>query len=211
MLAKPLFPNLLRYLFVFHLKNPTGAQEDFWKYFIVLWTFALSFGTNAVFFFLTVDNQGLYHLCVGKFPTSFKNSIPNIPLVVIMVFTITLHSFVAIRYRIYEYKGKIRNPQILTEHQNIICLNFNKMSIVNFATNCAGVFYLSLVSYVPLKVNGTDPIHFNIYPEYLWIYVLNFYLTPINQIFVILVLTTKNAPLRKFIRREISESLKICQ
>ena len=32
-------------------------MQDFWKYFIVLWTFALSFGTNAVFFFLTVDNH----------------------------------------------------------------------------------------------------------------------------------------------------------
>ena len=198
-------------MFVFHLKNPTGTQDDFWKTFIIIWIFALSFGINAIFFYLPGDYPNLFYICEGKFPSTcnFKNTVPNRPLVLCIILTLILHAFVAIRYHIFEYKGKIHNPHILTVQQNITCVNINKMSIVNFATNCAGVISLSIASYVPAKINITDPAEYNIYPEYLWIYVLYFYSPTINVIFAVLVLTIKNPSLRKFMGREISESLNI--
>jgi hypothetical protein len=34
---------LVRYIFLFHLKNPTALQDDFWKLFINMATLATSF------------------------------------------------------------------------------------------------------------------------------------------------------------------------
>ena len=37
----------IRYMFIFHLKNPNGLQDDFWKSFIVMWVISFAVITNA--------------------------------------------------------------------------------------------------------------------------------------------------------------------
>ena len=77
----------------------------------------------------------------------------------------------------------------------------NKSSIVNFATNFTAVVYLSIVSFVPNKINFTDPVEFNKYPEYLWVYELKIYLSPLNQFLIFFVLILKNEPLRNYFKQ----------
>ena len=63
----------------------------------------------------------------------------------------------------YIYSHKIPDAQIdktrtFTAQQTVANSQINKSSIVNFATNFAGVVYLSIVSYVPNKINFSDPV-----------------------------------------------------
>ena len=199
---------IVRYIFVFHLKNPAASQDEFWLRFIVIWIFAFTFVTNVVCAILPGTNPNFYYLCLGKVPKGhdYLDAKPNVPLLVCLFLTIMLHACVAVRYQIHKYKDTTRT---LTAQQSVTTLKINKSSIVNFATNCAAVVYLYIVSYVPNRINFTDPVEYNKYPEYLWLYAFSIYLSSLNQFFVLFVLTSKNAPLRNFIKRQISEVLKI--
>jgi hypothetical protein len=114
----------------------------------------------------------------------------------------------AVRYQVYKYNGKKIVTEQMTEQQKMHCLHVNQSSIVNFATNISGVVYLTLSSYVPYKLNNTDPRKFNAYSEYIWLYVSDLYLYPINALFVILVLMYNNNQMRSFCQREVTELMK---
>ena len=42
---------IVRYLFTFHIKNPTAVQHDFWVMFITSWAFILAFLVQTIFAF----------------------------------------------------------------------------------------------------------------------------------------------------------------
>ena len=202
---------LIRYIFIFHLKNPNGMQDDFWKNFLVMWVLSFACLTNFTYYFLPGSNPNFYYICLGTIPKNhnFRTVKENEPIIVLLLFTILLHIFTALRYQVYKYKEKSFVTEQMTEQQKLYCLHVNQSSIVNFATNVAGVIYLTMTSYVPNKLNVTNPIEFNAYPEYLWLYIFDLYLYPINELFLILVLMYKNPQLRSYCRREISELMKI--
>ena len=198
---------IVQYMFIFHLKNPNGMQDDFWKRFLIIWVIAFAFLVNVTYYILPGSNPNFYYICLGTIPKNhdFKNVKENELLILLLIFTMVLHIFAALRYQVYKYKEK----SFITEQQKMYCLHLNQSSIVSFATNISGVIYLTMTSYVPNKLNVTNPIEFNAYPEYLWLYACDMYLYPINDLFLILVLMYKNPQLRSYFQREISEFTKI--
>ena len=202
---------LVRYIFIFHLKNPNAMQDDFWKLFIVIWVIGFALLVNFTYYILPGSYPNFYYLCLGTIPKNhdYKNVKSNEPLIWLLLLTILMHIFAALRYQVYKYKEKKIFSKQITLQQKMFCLQVNQSSIVNFTTNISAVFYLLIISYVPNKINVTNPIEFNTYPEYLWLYAFDLYLTPINGIFTIIVLMYKNPQLINYCQREISAILKI--
>ena len=202
---------VVRYVFIFHMKNPTAAQDDFWKSFLFILLTAFSFLSHAVFIILPGNNPNYFYLCMGEVPKNHKNNTTkvNFTLSVVLIFTILAHCFVGIKYFIYNKQGK-KNINDSTLTTQISRLNIDTQNLASFASNFLWLIYLLAISFVPLKINTTKLEKFNSYPEYMWMYVFHLYLPPINQIFVAILIIMKNSHLRKYVKREIFSCLKIC-
>jgi hypothetical protein len=200
---------LIRYLFVFHLKNPNAMQNDFWKLFLAMWVNAVAILTTIAYYILPGSFPNFYYICLRKIPKNhnYTDAKGNATLLWLLIFTIILHLFTALRYQVYKYNEKKFMVQ-MTEQQKMYCLHVNQSSIVNFATNSAGVVYMIMLSYVPNKLNVTNPIEFNTYPEYLWLYVNDMYIFATNYIFIALTLMYRNPQLQSFCKRQTSELIK---
>ena len=100
--------SFVRYIFVFHLKNPVASQDEFWLTFIVIWVFGFTFLTHTVVEYLPGTNPNFYYLCLGKVPKhrDFTNAKENFHLVGCLLITILLHTFAAIRYQITNTKAR---------------------------------------------------------------------------------------------------------
>ena len=59
---------IARYVFIFHLRNPIGVQENFWTIFIAVWIAGFSMILNFAFFILP-DRRALNcFTCIGSYP-----------------------------------------------------------------------------------------------------------------------------------------------
>ena len=203
---------VIRYIFVFNLKNPTAVQDDFWTLFIVMFLFGLSFIPHVVFIMLPGNNPNYFYLCLGEIPKNHYNTKTkfNWILSIVLLFSILAHIFVGIKYRIYKYtEKKYLSPQ-LSSFKSVTLTNIDKDSMANFSTNAFGVIYLLITSIVPQKINTTDLQLFNNYPNYIWMYIFHFYLPPTFQIFSVISQALKGKQLRNYIKLEISEVFKLC-
>ena len=97
---------------------------------------------------------------------------------------------------------QLNPPQPTQSSMNFTVIN--KAMLVSFTTNVLGIIFILTSAIVPLKINATELKLFNHYPEYLWVYVLNFYTTPTVQVLAMLVLVSKSNQLLNYIKREIT-------
>ncbi len=57
---------IVKYVFVFHIKNPTTIQDDFWTIFINLWIFIFDLIVLIVYAVWPGRNTSTIILCIGK-------------------------------------------------------------------------------------------------------------------------------------------------
>jgi hypothetical protein len=87
---------IIRYLFIFWLKNPAAFRNEFWNDFIRRWIIAASFFSNLVVFFLADHFSIDFYICSGLDPTEdFKK--PNDTLPLILLATVLIYIFVFVR------------------------------------------------------------------------------------------------------------------
>jgi hypothetical protein len=59
---------IIKYIFISHLKNPTAVQDDFWTFWINLWTFAFFLLSTTVVNTLPGRDPPRVTICIGKIP-----------------------------------------------------------------------------------------------------------------------------------------------
>ena len=64
----------VKYVFIFHLKNPTVIQDDFWGVFINIWIFIFCLVTQFSYLMMQGREHIGVYLCNGKFPLKYLNS-----------------------------------------------------------------------------------------------------------------------------------------
>jgi hypothetical protein len=99
---------IVRYIFIFHTKNPTVTQDDFWNCFLCIWLFGLSFISHFVFAILPGNNPNHFYVCLGSTSQKHKNekTKENLVLLYVLVFSAVAHIFVAVRYLIFKHNEK---------------------------------------------------------------------------------------------------------
>jgi len=97
---------VVKYIFIFHLKNGVGANDEFWCIFINIWIFSAMLIVNGVNWSLPGLYGHTYEMCTCSsqdysLPSKFDHT--NSVLVLI---TITVYVFVSVRIKIYKNKVK---------------------------------------------------------------------------------------------------------
>jgi hypothetical protein len=59
---------VMRYAYIFWLKNPTAFEDDFWSTFIVIWIHAVSILTQVAWHCLVTYQPLEFYVCTGQDP-----------------------------------------------------------------------------------------------------------------------------------------------
>ena len=97
---------MVRYIYIFHLKNAAGVNNEFWNMFINLWIFFTMTISNGVNWFLPGLYSNTYEMCTCTFQDyRLHPKFDNINSVLTMV-TVTVYAIVSARIKIYNKKAK---------------------------------------------------------------------------------------------------------
>jgi len=187
---------IVRYSFIFHLKNPTSAQDDFWNFFINLLVTLAGILTQTVYAIQPGKNPLHYYICVGRIPRSqLSNEVKmNYSSLTIVIISSLLHIFTWFRLYLISRKKTLQQD----------CLNvvINKESLANVTGNLLSVFIILLASAIPNHVNTID---FETLDQHtLLVHIFHHYLPQSMFLYFFVIYYSRNARLRKFLKREFT-------
>jgi hypothetical protein len=99
---------VVRYIFIFHTKNPTANQDDFWNCFLCIWMTSISIIYQFVFILLPGNNPNFFYICLGRISQNHKNETmkENLVLRYLLVISALAHLFVGVRYFIFKHQER---------------------------------------------------------------------------------------------------------
>ena len=194
---------LCRYIFIFHLKNPTALQEDFWKLFINLITITFSIISQVTLFLLPGKHPNMYYVCLGEFPNKYIG-LPvktNITFIAIFVVTLIFYIYANIKIKIYSKSQNSSHSLFETGLVPTEQACFNMQSMENIVVNI-DILVLPSVFIVIFVLNRLNLDEIDQYPNYLWFYAIH-HLVPFSATFTMMAMHYgNNMMLRKFLKTE---------
>jgi len=151
--------SIIKYLFIFWLKNPAAFQDEFWIIFINTWIKGFSFIFNFIWFY-TAEHQIInYYICTGKDPTEDLKKPLNI-YSTIEISSILLHIVVSLRIKLYKFSTM--NEQERTNFKSSFLFDVSKQSLATLSTNFLNVLAIVLALRIPAKLSqmkAEDMVH----------------------------------------------------
>lgn len=201
---------LVKYVFVFWLKNPAGLDQDFWCTFINLWIstfhFLLYLAVGFVRQKTSVNSFVCSGLTHGITSLSDKNEqgTREVKVIVRMAVSISLIIHIYVHLRIYFYKRKHNRSEANTDSQ---CFAVDMPSLASTTINFCVILTLTFCGWCVYKIDQLGPLNITYYPNHLLLYAA--YL--INPNITILTFTvlhySRHEHLRKVLTRELHEVL----
>ena len=194
---------LCRYIFIFHLKNPTALQEDFWKLYINLLTILFSFIAQFYQFMLPGKQPNIYYICLGTFPNNLISTPtkPNSPAIYQFLVSFVFYACASIRIKIHSKKENA-NQMIQTATISLQQAWINTQTLENFVINVIHLWVMLSGFLVTVVINKLRLDELDFYPNYFWIYATHHYV-PISMTFTMMALNYgKNKLLIKFLFSE---------
>ena len=195
---------LCRYTFIFHLKNPTAFQEDFWKLFINLITITFSMISQVTLFLLPGKQPNMYYVCLGEFPNKYIGlpTKPNIPEIFLFLFTVVFYAYASIQIKTYSksqnYPNLLFQTGLVPAEQACI----NMQSLENIVVYIIDIWVLLSVFMVIVVLNRLNLDEIDQYPNYFWFYAMH-HLVPFSATFTMMAIHYgNNMMLRKFLKTE---------
>ena len=196
--------SVIRYIFIFRMKNPTLFQDAFWILFIMTAIFFFSLTSQFVFTFLPGRQPLVYYMCSGIDPRSNLDSPKNFNPVMIFfqLCSLILHCFINFKVEIFKQKGpKNASTMLLGKRKQPRDNEFVGKWTFNFAI----VICLVAMALTTGRVNSLPPVEANLYPNYIYV---NIYHLVNNVLFGSLAATlyiVKHSELRTFFWRTFQQ------
>lgn len=173
---------LVKYAFLFHMKNPTAVQDDFWNLFLNVWIFFFT-TASQIFHILAPGPDALnFYICVGRNPEINESSVPKKNYFVLLVLLVSFVIYMVIGTK-YFYSKFILNKIDLGVESRSPRFRLNNESFVTFTTNILIMFLLSTCFLVLFKVNKMNISNLN--SHYIWFYALQLYLPSAIELVVV--------------------------
>jgi hypothetical protein len=201
-----------RYFYIFYLKNPAGFQDEFWNRFISIWVFAFSSISQAAFVYLPGRQPLNYYICVGKI-TDLEMMAPlKINSIMGLSGVLTFFAHVVIGIKIHKFKRKVapilKNTSFKERRYDFL-RSIENQSLTDLTTTACNII-ASFTTFILLgKQYIIKPTDVNVYPNYIYIYLLHL-VTPLLSIITLCVLYyARNAAMRKTMLREAKAFLQL--
>ena len=195
---------LVKHFFIFHLKNPTAVQDDFWKIFINVWIFGFSLASQIIYQLVPGREQVFFYICVRKMPVELidKPLKRNTVVVIVSLSSAILHLVFWTLKKNYKYflTQKYENyKKFKLEWQGIL----DAGKLFSFATHAVGILFgvVGLV-FLPRYLNSLNPRSILDSPNYFLIYFQDFMMGPCAMTTILVILLQSKPVLRQEIKNK---------
>jgi hypothetical protein len=193
---------IVRYMYIFVLKNPAAFHDDFWYRFINIWIKSFSLIFQGAWHILAVRQPIGFYICCGRDPSSDNPKSTKV-YEGIEIFSLLLHIFAYIRIKRYKQKGSVAPEPGNTFQKGLILVEIESNTLATLAINSFNILALCMTTFSVIVVNRLDPKTLNEYPYHFFVY-LSFLISPtvfccvsVFQLFFL------NKPLLKSIKNEV--------
>ena len=193
--------SLVRYVFVFWLKNPAGFQDDFWHLFINLWIIGFNIVAQCASLPFQYKDVSAYQVCVGTWdPKETSVSIPYIYHVQIAI--IALHVYIYGRLLLFKRKVKIAPTASPTTPRSLYLADLDQDAMIGIAET----FWYILIVAFGISLNYAIKTFLD--EKEFWFAANSMLITPSVAIFMSLItIHLRNPKMRQWQKREIKALL----
>jgi hypothetical protein len=192
--------SVVRYVFIFWLKNPTILQDDFWAKFFFLWTFICSFLGNLVYFILPGYGPNTLDICLGSSPLKPAADIPKTNYFSMSLFwlSIIIQIFLIVKHQMHLALGNLAENTMTRTAAS-------KPEFVTFTFTFVIVGLFVSFSILPFFINSLNLNDLTCYPNYILMYA--FYLTtvPTANILMILFMFKRDRKMVRCVIKDLKE------
>jgi hypothetical protein len=132
--------SIVRYIYIFVKKNPSGRNDDFICFFVNLAAFVNTTTWQVVHQLTNGYNHHPYYLCCGALPDPTMKDKMNYSLTFVTIFSPTVFIYVLVKIKIYKNKEATVN---LTAYNKPVTSSLgllHQASIADFVTVAIGMF-----------------------------------------------------------------------
>jgi len=196
--------SLIRYIFIYWLKNPAAFKDEFWCVFLNLWCILISISFQIVRATVPGNHLVEYSMCTGNDPTPFFY-LPSFGRGYIESFSLIIQIIVYIKIWLYKIKArKAIGPQGYSSYlKNIFINDLDKQSLTGVAPDIALGLSIASGSVLIVVVNFKSCQDFQMFPKFLVVYYTYIFAPCIFSILFVVLWFMKNAELRETILREL--------
>jgi hypothetical protein len=203
----------VKYFYIFVLRNPSGINEEFWCFFLNIWSLLISCLTQFVYQFMPGRHPIKFYICCGKFDNllSSENAKINYALICYLSLAVIWYTFAAIR--ISQFKKYINGITAVSfevqDTKTTLALllkdTFN-VSLVSIAMVASLLFILALNIALKAYLNTLEPASFNNSPNHQLHLFADHGVLVISYICVVLIYYSRNSVMRQTIFREMKDN-----
>jgi len=165
------FQIILRYLFLFHIKNPMAIDDNFWDLVFLLWSIMTSFIISIVDFLNRVKLPITYLLCAGEDHTNQFN-LRNAFMGYFEVFSFVVH--LVVKLKILRLKSRKKETEIIPKNflrKDEELFHLDKKSFADFVPNVALIVLIGLIALLNQIQTYSTLDEMNQYPNNWFIFI----------------------------------------
>jgi hypothetical protein len=160
---------IIRYLYIFVLKNPAAFQDDFWYHFINFWIKSFSLIFQGSWHILAVRQPVGFYICCDRDP-SLDNPEPTIIYGGLEIFSLLLHIFAYVKIKRYKEKRSVGPEPRSIMQKGSVLVEIETTTLATLAINTFNMFALCLTTFNVIVANKLDPKTFNEFPNHYFVY-----------------------------------------
>ena len=165
--------SIVKYVYIFVQKNPSGQHDDFWCFFVNLNIAFLAALSQVTFQFLPGRNPYIFYVCSGQISDPDKPAKVNYPLQCSFIITIVIYSVVLVKIKLYNSKS-LRSAAVAPINGNHSFAPAKmgpqiKNALANFATLACILMTVAPIVAISAILNGVQPDKLGSDPYYQWV------------------------------------------
>ena len=193
---------IIRYIFIFCLRNPAGFRDDYWSVFLKLWVMLFSWISVIT---AEVSIQGdSYHvqICSGFVANHLKSQRTTLN-VIVGVCTLLIHVVISVKIHLYKRK---RDRREQPHSKNAWLKILEERSLSDLTTNLIVAIGIGQAAFSPIIVaNIEDVTYFNVYPFYLLEYYYRMIRPPLTFTLMIVIYYIRHKSFRESVYRQFQK------
>ena len=136
---------IVRYIFIFHLKNPTALQDDFWKLFINIWITVFSILIQYVYSYQPGKHILIYYICQGEYPPTSDALQIKLPIALFFLCFFSTGVYIFIRIRTFLFNNQSNHqPLSFRTSKSLFSFSANGIGLV---TILLGFSFSNIIHY----------------------------------------------------------------